>query len=247
MRCSITIHNVSGKPVGYNYQYGLASMLYKKMAVSNDELALKTHDDIGYKYYTFSNLIFQDRTKCESGLKYTNAKFILSSPNNEFIRSFTDGLLTEPDFFLGGLSKDKVIHTITEINMMPAVRFSNEAVFRTISPVYVKTSRQIGGGLHEYDLSPKDPKFFENIHKNICERYSEYYGEKPESDFFEIFNIENIKQKRILIADSFRRCSLFSFSVQATPEILQFMYEAGIGEKNAMGFGCLDLSGKNVI
>jgi CRISPR-associated endoribonuclease Cas6 len=33
------------------------------------------------------------------------------------------------------------------------------------------------------------------------------------------------------------------FEVQGSPELLGFAYEAGIGEKNAMGFGCLQCMG----
>ncbi len=32
-----------------------------------------------------------------------------------------------------------------------------------------------------------------------------------------------------------------SMRLQASPELLKFAYEAGLGEKNAMGFGCVDL------
>ncbi len=31
--------------------------------------------------------------------------------------------------------------------------------------------------------------------------------------------------------------------MQGSPELLEFAYEAGIGEKNAMGFGCLQYVG----
>jgi len=56
----------------------------------------------------------------------------------------------------------------------------------------------------------------------------------------------NVKAKRLKIANNYRRCSLMEFEVQGSTELLEFAYEAGIGEKNAMGFGCLEVAGSNL-
>ncbi len=50
-----------------------------------------------------------------------------------------------------------------------------------------------------------------------------------------------IEPKRIKISEGYRRCNLMSLRIQASPELLKFAYDAGLGEKNAMGFGCVDL------
>jgi CRISPR-associated endoribonuclease Cas6 len=62
MRCRVSVRKISPDPLHYDYQYGLASMLYLKLATSNVELADKTHSKKGFKFYTFSNLILDDRT-----------------------------------------------------------------------------------------------------------------------------------------------------------------------------------------
>lgn len=220
-------------------------MLYDKMRLSNPELAGKTHSDEGYKFYTFSNLKLHNRDSLkkssQKGLDYDTAEFILSSPNETFIKSFVEGLLINPEFYLEGISGKKIPHDIQEIKMLPMEKIENMAHFRALSPVYVKTFRNIEGKMKNIDLSPSDPKFYENIQKNIIFKYNEYYNEKIEEPHFEIYDIYNIKLKRIKIADTFRRCSFLSFKVQAPQKILQFMYDSGVGEKNAMGFGCLDL------
>lgn len=76
--------------------------------------------------------------------------------------------------------------------------------------------------------------------RNLVERFSEFYGRAPE-DRFDVIETANIKPKRIKIADSFRRCNLMSLRIQASPELLEFAYDGGLGEKNAMGFGCVDV------
>lgn len=239
MRSKISIRNVSERPVNFDYQYGMASMLYFKLAEADIRLANETHAQQGFKYYTFSNLVLLNRGFSKSGLLFENAYFVLSSPDNRFIKSFTEGLLMDPGFYLDGPygRADLIIERIEILNEMS---FSDECWFKTLSPVYVKTMRKEKEDLREVDLYPKDPKFYENIHHNLTQRFCEFY-DKAALDHFDILEIKDVKPKRIRIADGYRRCSLFSVRIQASPELLKFAYDAGLGEKNAMGFGCVDV------
>ena len=239
LRSKITIRNISKRPVNFDYQYGLASMLYFKLAEADIRLANETHAHQGFKFYTFSNLVLLNRDFCKSGLLFENAYFILSSPDDRFIKSFAEGLLMEPGFYLDG-PDGKVDLVIERIEILEEITFGDECRFKTISPIYVKTMRKENEGLKEVDLYPKDPKFYENLHKNLIQRYSEFYDKAPQ-DHFDIIEINDMKPKRIKISDGYRRCSLFSMLLQASPELLKFAYDAGLGEKNAMGFGCVDL------
>lgn len=81
MRSKITIYNRSKAPIDYNYQYGIASMLY-------------------FKFYTFSNLVPDSKRHCREGLDFERANFFISSPDDRFIKSFAEGLLMNPDFIL---------------------------------------------------------------------------------------------------------------------------------------------------
>ncbi len=239
MRCKVSIKKVSPGPLHYDYQYGLASMLYAKLATSNIELADKTHSKRGFKFYTFSNLILEDRIPEKNGLNFRTAHFFISSPDPEFIRSFAEGLLLEPEFFLGN-NENRVSFMIERIEVLSVVHFSNKCTFRTLSPIYLKTLRNQEDRLVEFDLYPKDSKFHENLHKNLVARYEEFYGLKIDKDFFEILNIPSFKPKRVKVENNYRRCSLMDIYLSAKPELLQFAYDAGLGEKNAMGFGCVD-------
>jgi CRISPR-associated endoribonuclease Cas6 len=240
MRCKVSVKKISPNLLYYDYQYGLASMLYSKLATSNIELANETHSKKGFKFYTFSNLILEDRIPGKNGLNFRTAHFLISSPDPEFIRSFAEGLLLEPEFFLGN-NEDRVNFVIERIEILPLIHFSDTCIFRTLSPIYLKTLRKQDGKLVEFDLYPKDSKFYENLHKNLVARYEEFYGSKIDKDFFEVINVSSFKPKRIKIENNYRRCSLMDLCLSATPEVLQFAYDAGLGEKNAMGFGCVDV------
>lgn len=239
MRCKISVQKISSMPIYYDYQYGLASMLYARLAKANISLANQTHNHQGFKFYTFSNLIIEDWIPNNQGLNFNRAHFFITSPNPDFIRSFTEGLLLEPEFFLGKNKKANFI--IESIEMQPKHEFSDTCTFRTLSPIYVKTVMENVEKLVEIDLYPKDAKFYENLQTNLASRYEEYSGHVIEQDFFKIIDIKDFKPKRVSIDTSFRRCSLLTMEVQGNPKLLEFAYDAGLGEKNAMGFGCLEI------
>lgn len=243
MRSKITVRNLPIFPVNFDYQYGLASMLYFKLANADIKLANETHAHQGFKFYTFSNLMLINRKPGKSGLCFERAFFILSSPDDRFIKSFAEGLLQKPEFYLDG-PRGKVDFVIERIEILQELSFGDECWFKTLSPIYVKTMRKENEDLRETDLYPTEPKFYENLHRNLVERFSEFYGKAP-FDHFDVIETANIKPKRIKIAEGYRRCTLMSLRIQASPELLKFAYEAGLGEKNAMGFGCVDVVGPN--
>ena len=180
-----------------------------------------------------------NRYRSEYGLGFEKAYFILSSPDDRFIKGFAEGLLNDPGFYLDG-PQWKVDFVIERIEILEEPTFGDECRFKTLSPIYVKTIRKVNEVLKEFDLYPTEPKFYENLHKNLCERFTEFYNMEP-VDHFEVTGTSNIKPKRIKIDDGYRRCSLMELRIQASPELLKFAYDAGLGEKNAMGFGCVDV------
>jgi CRISPR-associated endoribonuclease Cas6 len=93
------------------------------------------------------------------------------------------------------------------------------------------------------DLYPKEPKFYDNLYRNLVNRYEEYYKQPLDHYHFDVLDVCNVKPKRISIGNTQRRCNLMTFEVEANPELIAFAYNAGFGEKNAMGFGCVDIVG----
>jgi len=245
MRSKLTLRKTTPAPIHYDYQYGIAAMFYARLTHANIRLANKIHSHTGFKFYTFSNLIIPDRIPNRHGLNFEQAHFYLSSPDPEFIRSFTEGLLQEPEFYLRSTEtgKARADLLIERIEILPKEEIGEVCEFKTISPIYIKTQRLQDGRLRDFDLYPTDGKFYENLHANLVARYREYHGHDVSHDHFEITDTRNVKAKRIQVANNYRRCSLMEFEVQGSPELLKFAYEAGIGEKNAMGFGCLERVG----
>lgn len=238
IRSKISVKKISKRSLAYDYQYWLASMLLDRLDRADGQLADFLHSHTGYKFYTFSNLILEDRRRAKDGLQFDNAHFFLTSPDKKFIRGFASGLLQQPEFYLGG--SDLVVRSV---EILERKEIPGNCRMKTLSPIYVKTRRKVGGKLKDWDLYARDAKFHENLHRNLLSKYAEYYGKEPESDHFEITDYHYFKPRRFTIAGDNRRCSELAFDVQGGEELLRFGYEAGLGEKNAMGFGCVEVVG----
>ena len=61
LRVKISLQKLSKESLAYDYQYWLASLLLHRLKAGNEELASFLHSHTSYKYYTFSNLILEDR------------------------------------------------------------------------------------------------------------------------------------------------------------------------------------------
>ncbi|MCK5560154.1 MAG: CRISPR-associated endoribonuclease Cas6 [Thermoplasmata archaeon] len=238
MRAKVTVEKINTVPLPYDHLYFLSAMLYSRLAESNITLANETHSHTGFKFYNFSQIIPNSNfSSTKNGINFRDGYFIISSPDTAFIRSYAEGLLQKPEFKLGDA---KFILKKVEILKMP--NFNGKRIrLKTLSPVYVKTKREVDGKLVEWDLYPSDGKFYVNVQKNLLERYEEFYNKKPENGYFEIAKIHWSKPKRVKIKDNYRRCSMMDFELAADSELVQFAYDAGLGEKTGVGFGCLEV------
>ncbi len=62
MHSNLPLRKTTLPQVHYDYQYGIAAMLYARLAHANIRLANEIHSHTGFKFYTFSNLIIRDHT-----------------------------------------------------------------------------------------------------------------------------------------------------------------------------------------
>ena len=260
MRFRVGLRKLSASPLPFHYQYPLACWFLRCLNVGDPELADEVHASTGFKPYCFSNLLLSESRISGEGLEFTRAAVVLSSPDSTFLRAFAEGLLTQPGF---ELRRRRFV--VEDVQVLPDPLLGSRARFRTLSPVYAKTAREAeplvtaegsGGAatlldgkppLREWDLYPSDGKFYENVHRNLVERFTDFHGRPPERDAFEIVDVKDVKPKRVQIGSghqlTHRRCAHFSFTALGNPELLRFLHDAGLGEKQAMGFGCVEVTG----
>ena len=239
MRARINFSNLDGKKISYDYQYKLASVIYRKLGERSPEIAEKQHSKHGSRIYTFSGLLSDKVDLKPDGIVFHEGYFVISSPDSELISNAVESFLDKPLFEISG---EKVAgrFEVEKAEVLKPPVIGNEGTFRTLSPVYLKTIRQVANTKKEFDLFPNEPKFYERLHFNLISKFELFYNRKP-VDHFDTLGINETKTKRVKIGDTYRRCSLLKITFEGSQELLKFAYDAGIGEKTAMGFGCLDI------
>jgi len=227
---------MGNKPLPFDYQYALAAVLYRKLSKSDPSLAKFLHRLAGFMHYCFSNIIPENGKTSRDGIQFNRAHFIISSPSEDFLRPFVEGLLINPGFNIRGVRM-----IVEAVEILPERKLGGKETLKTLSPIFVKTARDVNGQRKEWELYPTDGKFYENLHGNLVQRYEDFYGHGPRQDHFEVVKVHWTKPKRVMINGTPRRCSLMEFDLDASEELMRFGYEAGLGEKNAMGFGCVEV------
>lgn len=219
--------------IPFNYQYHLSSMIYNSLQTSNPEYAEKLHSYQKFKFFTFSWLDVSNRIIDSNGIRSRdNTVFLkISSPDDEFLSVFLDGLFQEPVLRIGKFDAYPADVQIIE----PPESFS---LLKTISPVCLRISEENEGKTKVKDLLPNHSKFYENLKLNLKRKYEIFHDKTCDMDFdMEILSAE---PKRINIKETFVRCSNLIFSINGDDDFIRFGYECGFGEKNSMGFGMVE-------
>ncbi|WP_048204295.1 CRISPR-associated endoribonuclease Cas6 [Methanocaldococcus villosus] len=218
--------------IPFNHQYPLA------LAICN---ILKSIDKLQkydkYEFFTFSLLQIPKREITKLGIKTLDGRIFLhiASPNNEFLKTFIKGILECESFKVDNIELVPITLTFEDIPK----QFN---ILKTISPIYLRTTIEENGKKKIYDLLPNHSKFYENLKKNLKMKYEAFYNKKCNFDFD--FEILKFKTKRMLVKNTYCRCTEMVFRVWGDYEIIKFGYECGFGEWNSMGFGMV-IEGKD--
>ncbi|MEM5815442.1 MAG: CRISPR-associated endoribonuclease Cas6 [Candidatus Aenigmatarchaeota archaeon] len=212
-------------------------MIYNK--ILNKDLVAELHQKNNYKFFTFSELQIPKKKPLKKYLIAENGEMSLyiSSPYNEFIKSLAEGFLNNPQI---SLLKKKI--WIEGVSLLEKPKIKKRMRFKTLSPIIARTLKEEGGKLKQWDLNPANLKFYENLQKNLINKYVAFYGEYDGDEYVKISpEIDSIKKKRIKVpkrgAETYHRAYHMKFEIEADPRLVEFAYDCGLGEKNSMGFG----------
>jgi CRISPR-associated endoribonuclease Cas6 len=226
----------------YEYKYYLLALL-------PDRINKRFFDQ-----YTFSQLIIPKR------IVATNIITILSDNFYWYISS--------PYFqFLGILAKElrerrwiKVKNSRLDIEMveyMGTPEFTDDtARFTCLSPVAV--SRQYSPGfVQDYHsnkslyILPGEEEYLEHIEMDLLQKYNKFQKQKKERINFNLEFDQNYLRKRNNRITKIIRLErednsvnvmgiLAPFCIKADPDVLQMIYDLGLGQFNSLGFGMVE-------
>lgn len=259
MRFKLTLIPIDEAVIPINYQYELSAWIYNLINKSDSRFGRWLHET-GYtkngvkkfRLFTFSNLqighlkVHADRMEIFSEKVYLHLSFFPV----EIPAVFISGLFSEQRFVLG----DKYSRARFDVKMvekLPEPAFSGEMSFKCLSPLLVSDS--IDGNNAQY-LAPDAPNYALQLKKNLLNKivaYNEHHNTDlavPQDFDFEFEPNGKARSRLVTIKAHTRdqsklRGYIFNFKLKAPPEIMRIGYYAGFGEKNALGFGCVEIGG----
>ncbi len=238
-RIKVTLKIEKGSVIPFDYQYYLASMVYRVLEKVNKEYAFEIHKPKKYKHYTFSYLMCNKRAISDKGLVFLDDEisFFFSSPNRKMVADFVNGLLLSQEVKICRLKG-----IISEIKVLGKKDIKNKCVLGTLTPIVVRKPVCSRKGVKGIELDPKNPEFFERLKNNLLNRFNDFYDEDVEEKEINFKLLAEPKQKRHKIKTEYYRCYFLPrFEITGDPKIIEYGYEAGLGEKNAMGFGMVKM------
>ena len=260
MRFKLTLQvdkKVFGNAMPINYQYELSAFIYRAIAYADKEYSLWLHEN-GFKLYgrpfklfTFSNLFIPqykiDKEQGRIRIECDRIKWLVSFLPETSTEKFAFGLFSEQLFQIGD-KKSTVQFRIEQIELLPSPVLESPMMFQTLSPACFPFKED--GKRYPTYLSPDAPEVSGIVLNNLLNKYHTFYGKPYEKEFDFTFEVTNRpKPKLIAIKTGTPEASdirgfLFDFRMKAPTELMQIMYDAGLGEKNSMGFGMVEVRGR---
>jgi CRISPR-associated endoribonuclease Cas6 len=255
-RLTLDLDQRNGHIIPINYQYELSSWIYHVLNGGNRDFTEWLHEKgfgkrgKSFRLFTFSRLqipefkLLEDRLVILEGPLSLIISFLPVSSMEYFIR----GLFREQAFRLGDRNTGAIL-MVRSLEQLPVMNFGNEHRFRCMSPVVVSFRNRETDRYARY-LGPEDVDYGKYIEGNLMEKYLAYGngsfdGDKVQEDI--IFKqLSGSKSKLVTIkqgtpAETRIRGYMYEFSVAGPPELIRMGYYAGFGEKNSLGFGCVEV------
>lgn len=236
------------------YHYHLQGFIYNLLKGSKYDYV---HDKDGYKFFCFSNIF--PAYDLKEGQQRT---LIVSCPDDEFIQYLYD-VLTKPwnrtvavgsmKFHLADLEKISTAVPNSHVRLItgtPVITRIKRAAFleRGVEP---KGKYDVVYWRSDYPID----LFMTAITKNLLQKYrsfSEHQGrefqESPPAILFEKFMLKKQVSTRVEMKDRLQVLIGTLWELETSGSIdrglVNFMLDSGIGERNSLGFGFLNLNNK---
>ena len=228
-------------PVHYNHL--VQAMLLSSL--KDEQYRAFIHDE-GYHYekrqfklFTFSKLsgkysLSQDKKFIDFA---EEIMLTVSSSQESFIEQLEQGI-KEKTIRLGSNELQ-----VTKLIVKEESLVGDYLKVRTLSPVVAYSTIIEAGKKKTLYYTPQDEQFSKVLRENIIKKYKSIYGERPlQNEDFEVLAIATEKyQKRVVYYKNFIINGYSgNYVLLGNPVLIQLALEAGLGGKNAQGFGCIE-------
>ena len=225
MRVKILLR-VDGKlPVSYSYYFG--SYIVRSIARENEEVAAQLHNASPFKPYHFSRLLARP-ARVENGFLYfkrnSRATVYIASVDDEIALSIIDAVLTH-----GAVRVWKRVYSVEGVERVDYPK--NPLNYETLSPIYISITEDG----RKRALSPEDPLFHEELVQNIVRKYHFFTGKRFRGKITVTY--DSVRPRMRYVKRTPLPCYDVRGTIKGDEEIIKLIWDVGLGEKNALGFG----------
>lgn len=161
------------------------------------------------------------------------AHLIFSTNDETIISTLYNGLRKKKEIIIG--ENYPITFKIENSYLLPEKKIrSNKVGFKTIGPVLIN----LKGDNLTY-IPPTHPKFSEAFIEIICIQAAELNTQCKGEDIH--FDIQTMKKLPLSHYNQTMTSWLGEFSLEAPKEVLQLVYDTGIGVRRSQGFGMLEI------
>lgn len=247
-----------------NYQYPLSAAIYKILSTSSSEYSDFLHNQ-GYlgadgklrKLFTFSRLNIRPRAERRDDVLVLRPRheitLTVSSPMlKDFIQHLVVGLFQDQRFEIANM-KTKGTLLIERVEACPEPEFTPEMKFKALSPIVLTTAVERNGKLSTHYYRPFEQGLSEAVRQSLIKKYETSTGHLP-ADTSLNFKVDQdyvarrggpekvmtlVKLKEGHPDQTNVKGFLAPFTLSGSTELIKTAWEAGLGDKCTMGFGCV--------
>lgn len=198
-----------------------------------------------FKLFVFSRLMGKARyDKNARQISFSPpVQLYLSSPWTEFLQNLIKGIMSQKILLLGRNTLQ-----IEEVILEPAPSFEEQKNYQAtmLSPVTIYSTLLTQEGVKKtYYYAPGEPEFEQLIRQNLIKKAQAFYNEDWSQLPFMIKPLGSVytsQQKIIFFKNTVIKGWMGRFCLAGDPRLLRLAYDAGIGGKNAQGFGMFSLT-----
>lgn len=250
MRLRLSLQHSGNSLLPLNYQHFLSAFIYKALARSAPEFAAWLHqqgfEKAGkhYKLFTFGKIEPQryhiDPQRKIMQLQSDQSELVLSFWLSEAMQHFVSGLFQDQSFYIG----DQIIGTnfrVAQIQVLPRPAFQSTMRWQLRSPACI--SYQQENQRHAQYLPPEHPEYTRLLQQHLMRKVASMHDDLPDDLSEAAFHFQPFgksRSKLIHIKQGIQvRGYEYSCELTAHPLLQEAAYFAGLGEKNAQGFGLI--------
>ncbi len=245
-------------PVNYNYE--VSSMIYHIMSLSGKNFTRWLHSrgfqldgTKKFKFFNFSRIFFIEKEIQGDIIRAKgNFRLVFSSPIDESVlTNFVAGLMELQDYLYLGSKEVGSRIKVQSVKILPYPRFENRTKYIMLSPTVVSLQNENKKVVY---LNPTDDRVVDTLITNIVNKYKTIYCEKCPYEinikFDENYLRSNLDAGNIMKLISVKvsqnksakiKGFMLPVEIQTDPIVHKLIYDSGLGEKNSLGFGMVEV------